>query len=233
MNRLGIDRAVVVGGELVDPLRLQEPGSGRQVVFDNLAFLELCGIAPERLLPFFFANPWIEPDEYAAHGPLFYGLKFGPAIHGCPFGSRQVRSYLKLAARMRHPVYLHCLDQAGFAVSDFCELAGEFPNLTFILGHGGIGNIDFTAVAKINPFANVLYESSGPFKAVVAKAIETLGVHRVLFGTEHPLQSAAAELAKIKDLGLDGDAYAAITGGNILKLLNERPKEVPRCNSRH
>jgi len=224
MNRFDIDQAVVVGGGLVDLSKLQVPGSGREILFDNLALLELCEMAHERLLPFFFANPWVRPDHYASVGPRFHGLKLGPVVHGCPLVSPQTRSYLDLAARFRHPVYLHCLEQDGLRVTDLCHLAADYPDLTFILGHGGVGHFDYAAITSIAPFANIFYETSGPFKAVVARAVEILGPHRLLFGSEHPLQGAATELAKINDLGLSDEAYDAITGGNIAHLLGHSRK---------
>jgi len=226
MNRLDIDQAVVVGGGLVDPSKLQEPGSGTGVLFNNLALLELCEKAEGRLLPFYFANPWAPPDQYADVGPRFHGLKLGPVVHGCPLTSPQTRSYLDLAARFRHPVYLHCLEKDGLRVTDLCRLAEDYPSLSFILGHGGVGHLDYAAIGAIAPFANIFYETSGSFKATVAKAVATLGPHRVLFGSEHPLQSAAAELAKINDLGLSDEALSAITGGNIARLLRDSKKEV-------
>lgn len=225
MNRFEIDQTVVVGGGLVDPTKLQRPGSGRDVLFDNLALLEICQTAPGRLLPFYFANPWVRPDEYAEVGSRFHGLKFGPIVHACPLTSPEMRAYLDVAARLKHPVYSHCLEQDGFRVSGLRRLAETYPDLNFILGHGGVGHLDYAAIEEIAPVANIFYETSGPFKAVVAKAVETLGARRVLFGSEHPLQGAAAELAKINDIGLGRDDFAAITGGNIARLLGQSRKE--------
>jgi len=46
-----------------------------------------------------------------------------------------------------------------------------------------------------------------------------LGASRILYGSEYPLQSAAAELRKVRELTLSDAEMEAITGGNIRRLL--------------
>src|SRR5438270_56907 len=73
-------------------------------------------------------------------------------------------AYVEVAQQFGHPVYAHCLDREGFRVSDFVTLAKSFPQVRFILGHGGIGPLDFPGIQEIAPVGNILYETSGAFK---------------------------------------------------------------------
>jgi predicted TIM-barrel fold metal-dependent hydrolase len=231
MDRLGIDRTVVVGGGLVPPSQIsanisqvssERVSEAPRIRFDNLEMQRLAARAEGRVLPFYFANPWIAPDEYIATGRSFYGLKLGPAVHGSALNSEETRRYLSVAESHDHPVYLHCLNRDGFRVGNLTTLAQLFPSLTFILGHGGIGNLDYAAVAEIEPHSNIFYETSGAFKAVVKHACTQLGAKRVLFGSEYPLQSAIAELAKINDLDLSPEDVRLVTSENVSRLLERR-----------
>jgi predicted TIM-barrel fold metal-dependent hydrolase len=231
MDALSIDRTVVVLGGVVPPQRLTEVSGdarerGLSLPCDNRRILEQCRHAQGRLLPFYFANPWVDPEEYRRIGASFYGLKLGPAVHGAPLLGPETRAYVELAATFDHPVYLHCLDRDGFRVSDLVRLALDFPKVRFILGHGGVGQLDFDCVDQIAPLANIAYETSGAFSAPVKHACARLGTDRVIFGSEYPLQSARAEVAKLHDLDLDRRALRAVGGQNILRLLGKARYDV-------
>jgi len=222
MNSLEIKKCIVVGGGLVPARRIHEsadPTEAMKITFDHLGMLGQCAESQGRLLPFYFANPWIAPEEYLRLGESFYGLKLGPAVHGVPLSSPRTMVWVEAARALRHIVYLHCLDRDGFRVSELCTLALRFPSISFILGHGGIGHLDYSAVDLIAPHSNISFETSGAFKAVVQYACSTLGAQRVLFGSEYPLQSAACEIAKIRDLALNRADLEAVAGRNIEELI--------------
>ena len=225
MQRLDINQSIVVGGGLATPAELSlnigsaKIATQKAIRFDHVEFLWLCYLSEGRLVPFYFANPWIEPTEYINIGQRFRGLKIGPAVHGCALNSKETQEYIDVAAVHRHPIYLHCLAQDGFRVADLVELARKNSKQIFMLGHGGIGNLDFLAVDEIVDQENIYFETSGTFKAVVLHALATLGVERVLFGSEYPLQSASAELAKMRDLGLSETDFEKVVAENIARIL--------------
>ncbi len=228
MDALQIERTVVVGGGIISPRRLAQqiraPFRGvdnRDLHCDNRGVLAECQKSQGRLRPFYFANPWVDAKDYRVNGAQYAGLKLGPAVHGLPLAAPGNFAYIQAANHFSHPIYLHCLDRDGFRVSDLAQLAAGMPRLHFILGHGGIGELDYEGVDLIAPFPNVFFETSGTFKTVVQYALETLGISRVLFGSEYPLQSPAAELAKIRDLGLPEEALQKVLGGNMERILGE------------
>jgi predicted TIM-barrel fold metal-dependent hydrolase len=228
MDSLQIERAVVVGAGILSPQRLARQirapfdfGHTRDLHCDNRGVLAQCRKSGGRLQPFYFANPWEPTDDYCRSGTQFVGLKLAPAVHGLPLEAPGNLAYVRAAVELGHPVYLHCLDHDGFRVSDLASLAARMPENTFILGHGGIGELDYDGVDLIAPFPNVHFETSGTFKAVVQYALKVLGARRVLFGSEYPLQSAAAELAKMRDLGVPEYVLRKVLGGNTQRLLGE------------
>jgi predicted TIM-barrel fold metal-dependent hydrolase len=226
MQRLEIEGAVVVPGAGLPPAQLARQIAApppldvaRAIRYNNAGLWAQCEQSGGRLFPFYFANPHDPTDEYRAIGAGFSGLKFGPGVHGVPFRSSKMNAYVKVAVEFGHPVYAHCLDRDGFRVSDFVKLANRFPGTTFILGHGGVGLIDLPAVDLIAPNPRILFEISGTFVAVVQYAVERLGAKRVLFGTEYPLQSPRAEIAKLLDLKISSEDLREVSGGNIRRLL--------------
>lgn len=227
MHKLHITSCVVVPGGGIAPGQLNKQLSApptamqaRGARYDCLALLRQCESLKGTLFPFYFVNPHQPTDQYRTFASRFYGVKIGPAVHGVPLTSPLTAAYLEVASEFNHLVYLHCLDRDGFRVSDLVTVARNFPTLHFILGHGGIGHLDFAAVDTIAPFEKILFETSGAFAAVVQYACDKLGASRVLFGSEHPLQSAKAELVKIQDLRLSGRDLDLVLGTNIAKLLS-------------
>lgn len=224
MDQCGIDRAVVsAGGVLgIDTLSRQIIDGG-YVTTDppNAEVLSACDRTRERLIPFYFANPHRPASCYEAQAGRWRGLEVSPAVHGVALLDRRVRDLIEVAAQARHPVYVVCLDRPGCSVPDLLSVAREFPSTSFVLGHCGIGNIDFHALNLIADCHNVLVESSGGYSSVAGAAVSRLGPQRLLFGTEYPLQHPSVELAKFAALDLDPQCWQQIAWSNARRLLGE------------
>ncbi|CAL9347786.1 amidohydrolase family protein [Streptomyces albus] len=224
MDSNGISRAVVVAGGAVDPDRLsRQIIEGGHVVSDadNDAVLAGCARSGGRLVPFFFANPHRHCADYRAAAGAFRGLKLAPSVHGVGLLDPRTKALVELADAWRHGVYLHCLQRPGFGVAELVRLAGEFPTVTFVLGHGGVGDMDLYGVELIRPRPNVLLETSGCLSVVVRTALDRLGSDRVLLGTEYPLQHPAVELAKYRALELPDAVWHRVTWQNTCRLIGE------------
>lgn len=226
MDSLGIAKTVVVGGGAITPDTLSRQiavGGMSDVDIDNAALLAACLKSNGRLIPFYFANPHRGVLPYLAEGGAFRGLKLGPAVHGIALTDDRTRALVAAARDFHHPVYLHCLARPGFDVEALVQLAREFRDVTFILGHAGIGNCDLYAVSLVEKELNILFETSGGFTSVVTAACRRLGAHRVLFGSEYPLQSPRAEIEKNRCATetLTKEEIALVMGGNIATLIQE------------
>lgn len=206
MEENAISQTVVVAGGVVSPQDLSEQialGGGCGASAPNESVRELCAETRGKLLPFYFANPHASPAEYQTRGHLFYGLKLGPAVHGVELNDPRNHSYVAIAERFNHSVYLHCLSRVGFDTRSLLRLSNHFPKVTFVLGHAGIGNCDFYSVDQIAAQDNIYFETSGGFSSVIGYALKKLGEDRVLFGSEFPLEGPEVELAKYRRLNVD------------------------------
>lgn len=228
MDRCGIDRAVVSGGGVMDPDRLS-----RQAVLggefdgdaDNATVLAACAASGGRLLPFYFGNPHRDSDAYRAEAARFRGLELSPAVHGVALTDRRTMDLVAVAEEFGHPVYVVCLGRPGVAAPDLVELATKFPAVTFVLGHCGFTAIDLYALSVVAPQSNVVAETSGCYQFVVRAALDRLGVDRVVFGTEFPLQHPAVELAKYDALALPPVTWAKVAWGNARRILDVHDEE--------
>jgi predicted TIM-barrel fold metal-dependent hydrolase len=224
MDDCRLARAVVCAGGTIDLDRLSRQlveGGHVETDADNDAVLTACAGSDGRLVPFFFANPYRPPEVYRARAAEFRGLELSPAVHGAALADDRIAELVSVAREFRHPVYVVCLDRPGSAVADLVTLARRFRQVDFVLGHSGVGNIDFYALTLIRDEPNISLETSGGYTCVAEAAVSRLGAGRVVFGSEYPLQHPAVELAKFRALGLSPGQWRQVAWDNAHRLLGE------------
>ncbi|MFJ8581132.1 amidohydrolase family protein [Micromonospora sp. NPDC093277] len=222
LDDCGIERAVVCAGGTMDRVTLSRQlsdGGHVETDADNEAVLAAAARSAGRLLPFHFANPHRGPEVYRAAAPDVCGLELSPVVHGVGLGDPRVAALVAVAGEFRHPVYVAPLHRPGSGVADVVTLAGRFPDVTFVLGHTGVGNIDYHGLDLVAAVPNIVVETSGGYTDVLRFAIDRLGPSRLLFGTEAPLQHPQVELAKYAVLRLPPDAWQQIAWDNAVRLL--------------
>lgn len=227
MRGAGIARAAVCAGGLLDLDRLsaQITNGGRSdVAADNERTLSLCDGTGGRLLPFFFADPHRDVAAYRATALCYRGLEISPAVHGFRFDDPEVTALVKVAAAVRHPVYVVCLARPGTRASDLAALARRFPEVTFVYGHCGHTALDASGLADIAPLPNIVAETSGCYTAIAALALRRLGAERVVFGTEYPLQHPRVEVVKLSAVPMSPAQRRLVMSGNACRLLGEEDR---------
>jgi uncharacterized protein len=224
MDSCGIDRAVVVAGGAISPDTLSRQiieGGHVETDANNVAVLASCERSAGRLVPFFFANPHRNAEDYRIHGQRFRGLKLAPSVHGVSLLDERTVALVDEADRLGHGVYLHCIHRPGFGIAELVGLARRFPTVVFVLGHAGVGDLDLYGIDLIKPWDNIVFETSGGYTGVVRAAFSRLGPDRVLFGTEYPLQHPSVELAKYRVLELSEDHWKRMAWQNTCRLIGE------------
>ena len=110
------------------------------------------------------------------------------------------------------------------------DLVERFPDLDIIACHFG-GYRMLTEAEETVIGLPVYVDTAWPPTLTgveserLVEVIRRHGTDRVLFGSDWPMADPAAELAAVRDLGLDAEETAAITGRNMKKLLNIYEKE--------
>ncbi|MBZ4317867.1 amidohydrolase family protein [Streptomyces huiliensis] len=223
MDAHGIRWAVATAGGTLPLERISRQflkGGGVRENADNAGLLAACEAFPDRLVPCYFANPH-HPAAYAGQAGRYAAVEISPAVHGVPLTDPRTAALVETAAHAGHSVYTVCLPLPGCGVADLVRLAADFPSVSFVLGHLGIGNIDVYGIELVRRCRNVLVETSGGYTVTLRAALELLGRTRVVFGSEHPLQDPGVELAKFAALGLDAATVARTTWENAHHILGK------------
>jgi hypothetical protein len=105
------------------------------------------------------------------------------------------------------------------------DLVGRFPSNKIVLAHWG-GGIFFYSLLKKEVrqrLANVWFDTAAsPYlydARIWTVARDTVGVDKILFGTDFPLLRAPRYLKEIESSGLSADQRARVLGANAAELL--------------
>jgi len=117
--------------------------------------------------------------------------------------------------RFSKPVFLHAPDAASVEAAK--EIAAAFPTLQFIFG--SMGGPDWKRALNLGKLINVHLETSGSFDVEkIEEAVEKVGAHKVLFGSDLPFSDPASEIALIRGSNVPKDAMIKVFDQNAVKL---------------
>ena len=227
MDRSGID------GALVAP-----PGVGAPQDFkpDLERIADAVKRYPDRLFGFCRVKPrrgraaldemryWVEE-----HG--FKALKMNTLDDDYTLTDRRLLDpVIETAGDLGIPVFFHTGQESFESCTPnmVANLAVDFPDITFIIGHMGFGGINGypgapeQLVAAMKRAPNTVTESAGVFNCkFIQDTVDAVGADRVLMGSNGPY--SPIELPRImfqKHMNRLSDCEKeAITGGNLLRIL--------------
>ena len=110
-------------------------------------------------------------------------------------------------------------------------IATEYPDVAFIIPHLSSFSDDWRAqLAMIDHLVrhpNVYTDTSGVRRFdLLEQAVQRAGAHKVLFGSDGPWLHPGVELAKIHALDLAPEDKALVLGGNFLRLISRRRRQL-------
>jgi hypothetical protein len=215
--------------------RAKAAGIGRTVVFAafntdyaraNAAVAKIVARYPQRLIGFAMVHARRDAGRIgqmirrAVEQFRFRGIK----VHG--HECMPTREVCEAARAFGIPILV---DVAGKAhVVDM--LAPQYPDVNFIIPHLGSFADDFRAqqqvVDQLVRYPNVYADTAGVRRFdYIVQAVKRAGARKVLFGSDGPWLHPGLELHKIRLLGLEPRAQAAVMGGNVLRLIGGRAQE--------
>jgi predicted TIM-barrel fold metal-dependent hydrolase len=161
--------------------------------------------------------------DYARH-PKIIGLKIGPTYHNYFFVD-YAQSILELAEENGLAVLSHSGEERDMPTAIIPEL-NRFPNVRFIVAHyGNCAGFQghFQALLKCRSKQCFVDTSSAVsmYCDHIERGVRKFGSARFMFGTDTPLYSPAAQLARIIYSPLTDAQKRALLGDNALKVLFE------------
>lgn len=183
-----------------------------------------------RFVPFGTVHPGLSVKENLAHlrSHAVAGVKLHPVFQGYRLDDPRLFAILEgLAGEL--PVIVHVGDGGGSDGSACTPamvgaLAARLPELVLVACHLGGYHRLAEAAAAVHGSGVFLDTSWPPSLAVLDPAevravIRRHGVERVVFASDWPTADPAAEVAAVRNLGLDEEEAAAVLGGNAARLL--------------
>jgi predicted TIM-barrel fold metal-dependent hydrolase len=207
----GIDRTIVFAAFTTDYAKA------------NAGVAKIVARYPRRLIGFAMvharrdAGRIREMIQRAVERYCFRGIK----VHG--HESMPTREVCETARAFRIPILVDVAGQAH--VVDM--LAPQYPDVNFIIPHLGSFADDFRAqqqvVDQLVRYPNVYADTAGVRRFdYIVQAVKRAGPRKLLFGSDGPWLHPGLELHKIRLLGLEPEAQAAVMGGNVLRLIARR-----------
>jgi len=182
---------------------------------------------PDRLIGFATVNPWygegaIKELRRAVNEGL-RGLKLHSALQGYFINDDLVYPVIEAAAELGIPVYFHTGTPIYALPLQLRYLAADFPEVDFIMGHAAYADFWLDLLPAARGLTNIYIETSlRASTQMLQSAVDDLGPHRIMFGSDSPASSIKVELAKIEALDLDAKAREMVLGGTILSVLKRR-----------
>jgi hypothetical protein len=219
MDRYGIDSSVIL------------PLDG--LVFDNHVtndeVASWCAASSGRLVPFCTVNP----RESGAASEIercvteldMKGIKFHPWLQGFHPNEPCMVPVCEVAAALRLPMLFHDGTPPYSTPLQIGELAGRFPDLQVVLGHGGLYDMWPEAIAAARRYPNVHVCMTSLHPQAMRRIIAEVPIDQVLFGSDGGLAAidrqdyVADRWRMFHDLELDDAVVRAICDINPRALL--------------
>jgi predicted TIM-barrel fold metal-dependent hydrolase len=214
MGDADIDRAIVMAYR--DALGPDDPAT--------LYVKEAVSHYPDRLTGYVRINPnasqAMDALDQAIGDFKMKGVKLHPGSYvGFPYGEPTLR-LMRRAAAYNAPVLFHTGDEALALPEEVAEAARVCPDVLVIMGHMG-GYYHYDAALRLGKdIPNLLVDTSAiPYPWMIRRAVDTLGVERVLFASDGPGCLPALEVEKVRLAGLDKGEEDLVFSGNITRIL--------------
>jgi predicted TIM-barrel fold metal-dependent hydrolase len=216
MDRIGVEAMVCSHVECclgVDPVRGND-----EVLAAARAF-------PGRVLGYVGVWPCGEGHVRAEVERCLHAGFVGVKVHceqGFPYTYPAYTPAYQAAHERRLPVLLHTWGGAK-EFTEIAELAGRYPEASFLLAHAGSRNEgEYLRMAREHP--NVFLDTALSFspRGCVARLVAGAGLEKVVWGSDVYCFSQTQQIGKVLGARISDEAKTQILAGNARRLLDRR-----------
>ena len=197
---------------------------------------------PGRIKGYYGVNPTLgisiaEIEKAFADNPGYIGFKLLPDYHRTEITSDVYRPVLEYADDKKKLMLSHTWGvsmngESCNSADKIAKILDMYKNITFIMGHSIQGQVDLAIeLAKNYPNAYLDTCDTGRLNGVLEKMVREAGAHKVVFGTDAPMQSyyyimggvlGARITAAERKLIFRDNALRIIAGGGNNLCLNQQ-----------
>lgn len=185
--------------------------------------LEFAKSNPGRIYAAVWFKPLVEPTPskelvrlIEENRSLVVALKLHPFCEQVSPCDPRLEPYYELAAGLNLPILCHTALDFHSSIGELVKAAKDHPHLRFVAAHLELGSDHAYSIDAIADIPNIYADTAWVDADNAKKALETLGLRRVFFGTDAPIDGAATlsnplYLAYFQnEMGLDEEQYEAL-----------------------
>ncbi len=194
----------------------------------NRMVLDAYAARPTRFVPFAIVNPTLLYRTQQKSPRLhlsrlreegFRGIVINPTLYNLRLVSSKTHEIVEWCGNNDMPIIVHYEAQWVDELSPFVDLAREFSNTTFIVpAPQWIAG----ALKMVEDLENVFVDTSkGYGRITLHQLAESVGIERIVYGSEIPMMHPKLELAKLRTAGFDAEEQEMIkyyNGASILSI---------------
>lgn len=226
LDRLGVEIAVITG-------RDSETTYGFPA--NNPEVLKFCQAYPQKFAGFWGIDPHkkmaaLREIEHAVKDLGMKGIAIDPYLaHIKPSEARFYPIYAK-CCELGVPVFITMAPppEVPGAILDYADprdvdmAARDFPELTFIMSHGGypyVSEAVYVCQRNANVYMDISEYERSPMVDVYVRAMNEVIADKVLFASAHPFVELADALAAWEKFPLKADVREKVMYGNAKRIL--------------
>jgi len=174
---------------------------------------------PDRLIPIFRTNPYLEGETDRVRIALtdqgFRGIQLDPKNDGYGVGYKIMNPIIQIAKDLGVPVYIHSGDSIFCPIEAVADYASSFEKVNFITN---FSQRNYKVVMN----KNNLYLMTRPFPTLMFKRgnMMSLNIDKLIFTSDAPIGNLELELKRVDLSGLEQEAKDKIFGENLKRLID-------------
>lgn len=192
-------------------------------VYDNDYVLRQAKSHEDRLIPWAYVDPWHHPHpevsirQIAEQG--FKGIKMRAIGLRYHLSDHVLLDPIVASCRENGLIVsLHTGDDASCTPLMVKEMATTFPDVQFVLIHGGFRMLIEDAIRVAKECPNVTIDQTAGSCWQLRRAVDELGPDRIIYGSDSPFMDTRVELKRFRTVITDPHALELALGGNAMRL---------------
>lgn len=187
---------------------------------------------PGRVKGYYGVNPQFginkkQVEQDFAANPGYVGFKLLPDYHRTEVTSDAYKPVFEYANEkgllvLSHTWGVSMNGESCNSADKIVRILDQYKNITFIMGHSIQGQVDL-AIEIAQQYDNAYLDTcdTGRLNGVVEKMVKKAGAHKVVFGTDAPMQSYHYPLGCILGARISSEERKLILRDNALRLLEQ------------
>lgn len=178
------------------------------------------------LNPNYIAESEKEIEKYYQH-PKILGIKMHPIYFGLPIDAKNNMHIIQVAEQFRLPMLIHTYDKGDTNPNRLLRVREKCPEIPIIMAHMG-GNNWHEGIAVAEQTNNIYLDPiCSIFNAdKIREAIDRIGAHRMVFGTDTTLMHPALIIGMYQGANLTEQEQKLIFCQNALTLFPKLAKAI-------